>query len=227
MAHNVSLLPLLWNDRRVTSRDDVQLILDRVQALGLTPVEVDRRWNHIGAIIVDAALQPNTTYKTHVLPRVKKVVEEWPDADTLSGFERRLDGSDLSAFLNWRAGRKLDVVRGLTEVFGKFGVETVADLAAVLADAERRPEFRRALLTINGVGPKTIDYIPILAGSSDHVAVDAHIKGFARDAGIPYWNNYSQVAQLVQRTAKAGGWSTGALDAAIWNYMSNLVGARK
>ena len=70
------------------------------------------------------------------------------------------------------------------------------------------------------VGPKTVDYISVLAGSNEHVAVDMHIKAFVRDAGISYWNNYHRVSVLVAETAKNLECTTGALDAAIWRFMS-------
>lgn len=204
----------------MASSEDVQLLLDHVRTTALEPKESARGWGHMGATICDAALQRQAKYKTHVRPRVAHLIELWPDADTLSGFKRRKETESISKALNWRGPQKLAVIEGLTTAFDEAGIETVADLAGIFADAERGPEFRRSLRKIKHVGPKTVDYVAVLAGSVEHVAVDMHIKGFAREAGVPYWNNYSQVAQLVKGTAEAGGWSTGALDAAIWGYMS-------
>ena len=90
----------------------------------------------------------------------------------------------------------------------------------MLADDERGPEFRRDLRRTPYVGAKTIDYITVLGGSVEHVPVDTHIKNFAKDAGVTYWNDYNRVSDLVKAAAKEYGCSTGALDAAIWGYMS-------
>jgi endonuclease III len=131
-----------------------------------------------------------------------------------------MESESISKAIDWRGPQKLAVIEALTKTFDEAGVDSVADLAGALADEERGPELRRALRRIAYVGPKTVDYIAVLAGSAEHVAVDMHIKGFAREAGVSYWNDYSRVSQLVKETAEAGGWSTGALDAAIWRFMS-------
>ncbi|MFV3116703.1 hypothetical protein [Gordonia amicalis] len=204
----------------MTPSDEVRLLLDHVRVTGLKPEESARGWHHIGAIICDAALQRQARYKTHVRPRVVRLIERWPDADTLSGFTRRMSSESISDALDWRGPQKLAIINKLTGAFDAAGIETVADLANTLANEQRGPELRRALRRIAYVGPKTVDYIAVLAGSVEHVAVDMHIKGFAREAGISHWNDYSRVSQLVKDTAEAGGWSTGALDAAVWSYMS-------
>lgn len=201
--------------------DDVTRLLDHVRALRLEPRESARGWPHIGAIICDAALQRQAKYKTHVRPRVVRLIELWPDADTLSGFDHRMATESISDALDWRGPQKLAVIDGLAHAFKAANIETVADLAEVLANDEGRgDEFRRSLRRIKYVGPKTVDYIAVLAGSAEHVPVDMHIKGFVREAGITYSDDYDRVAQLVKATAAAGEWSTGALDAAIWKYMS-------
>lgn len=204
----------------MSSSDDVQLLLDHVRGAGLKPSESVRGWGHIGAIICDAALQRRATYKTHVRPRVIRLIELWPDADTLSGFKRRIESESIVEAIDWRGPQKLAVIEAITEAFDAAGIETVTDLAETLGDEQRGSDLRRALRRIAYVGPKTVDYIAVLAGSAEHVAVDVHIKGFAREAGISYWNDYDRISQLVKETARTGGWSTGALDAAIWRYMS-------
>lgn len=210
----------LCNHRLMVPSDEVQLLLDHVRTTGIEPRESARGWQHMGAIICDAALQRQAKYKTHVRPRVVRLIKRWPDAGTLSGFRRRMADESISDTLAWRGPQKLAVIAALTKAFDEAGVDRVADLANTLADEDRGLELRRALRRIAYVGPKTVDYIAVLAGSAEHVAVDMHIKGFAREAGVSYWNDYSRVSQLVKETAEAGGWSTGALDAAIWSYMS-------
>ncbi|PHV68465.1 hypothetical protein [Williamsia muralis] len=204
----------------MASSDDVRQLLHHVRATGLEPKESARGWNHIGAIICDAALQRQAKYKSTVLPRVQRLIKEWPDADTLSGFKTRIASEGLSKTINWRGPQKLEVITRLVEQFDAAGIETVADLVEVLADQDRGPEFRGSLRRIPYVGQKTVDYIAVLAGSAEHVPVDMHIKGFAKDAGITYSHDYDRVSELVKAAAKEYGCSTGALDAAIWDYMS-------
>lgn len=207
--------------------DDVQRLIAHVKALGLEPREEERKWGHMGALITDAALQPRTNYRTTVLPRANKVWREWPDAETLSGFLRRLAAEDLSTFLNWRrSSPKLPKIKDIATALDELGVETVSDLAARFRDPELEARTREALRRVKHVGPKTLDYIPILTGSNNHVAVDQHVHGFVVDAGIPGLG-YDSVGALVKTAAFKMGVSPGALDAAIWNYMSNSAADRK
>lgn len=116
------------------TRDDVNLLLKHVSEIGLKPEESVRGWNYIGAIICDAALQRRATYKTTVRPRVERLIDLWPDADTLSGFKRRVAAEGISGAIGWRGPQKLTVIAGLTEAFDEAGIETTADVADVLAD---------------------------------------------------------------------------------------------
>jgi hypothetical protein len=199
---------------------DVDVVLRHVGCLGIEPREVDRRYSHIGGLITDAALQPRTKYRTVVLPRIQRVVAEWPDADVLSGFLYRLETRDLAEFLRWkRTSRKLGVIEGLATTLRTLGVETVTELRACYDGADCEQQTRRALRHVKFVGPKTIDYMAILAGSTQHVAVYTHIAGFVCDAGVPGLD-YHAIGALITQVADKLGCSTGALDAAIWTYMS-------
>ncbi|MFE9581468.1 hypothetical protein ACFYO1_34185 [Nocardia sp. NPDC006044] len=205
---------------RAVDRGDVGRVLRHVAALGLECREVERRSDHIGGLIVDAALQPRAKYATTVLPRVRQVIADWPDADVLEGFVRRLDAHDLADFLRWkRTSRKLTVIRDLTATLSALELRTVRELGAAYDGADRERETRRALREIKFVGPKTVDYIAILAGSTDYSAVDTHILGFVCGAGVCA-GDYRAVGGLIRRVAGELGCSVGALDAAIWNHMS-------
>ncbi|WP_051684255.1 hypothetical protein [Blastococcus sp. URHD0036] len=193
------------------------LLLRHLDASGITVTERTRGWNHMGALICDAALQPRTRYRTVVEPRVRALRAAWPDADTVSRFADRLRTSDIGTALNWRGPRKLRVIHELTAALQHEGVETVSDLRQRLAAEDGL--LRARLREVRRVGPKTVDYLSILAGSPDHVAVDVHINGFVLDAGIPSLT-YSECVAVVRSAAAMRGWAAGDLDAAIWDHMS-------
>ncbi|MFE6861772.1 hypothetical protein [Nocardia sp. NPDC057668] len=204
-----------------TSPEDLGKVVAYVRSIGLEPREVERGWDHIGGVIVDAALQPRAKYRPVVLPRVREVISQWPDAAVLSGFQRRLEREDLSEFLRWsRRSRKLRVITELAAALNVLEVETVRDLAACYDGGDREQQTRRVLRRVKGVGPKTVDYIAILTGSTGHVAVDTHIAGFVRDAGVDCGENRA-IKDLIVRAAAELGCSAGALDAAIWRYRSD------
>ncbi|WP_446222572.1 hypothetical protein ACTWPB_22625 [Nocardia sp. IBHARD005] len=104
-----------------------------------------------------------------------------------------------------------------------LGIETVGNLATCYDGVESELQTRRALRQVNGFGPKTVDYLAILVGSARHVAVDMHITGFVRDAGI-VGSDYRAITTLITRAANELGCSAAPLDAAIWNHMSDPEG---
>ncbi|KAF0957415.1 hypothetical protein MLGJGCBP_04735 [Rhodococcus sp. T7] len=200
------------------------MVLKLVDEAGLEPNEDERKWDHMGALITDAALQPRTRYTTTVRPRARRVYDEWPDARTTAGFRARLDSEDLPTYLRWRSSSpKITKIYDLVSVMEDLGIDTVDELSARFREPVQEQETRRALRCVKHVGPKTLDYIAILTGSNKHIAVDQHIAAFVRGAGSRV-KSYDQVAAVVRAAAAELSCSPGALDAAIWNYMSAQSG---
>ena len=135
-------------------------------------IEVNRGWDHIGAIIVDATLQRRQNYHATVRPRVAALVGAWPDAATTSGFRRRLDTGTLSEVISWPSPGRLAQVEDMTRVFESQGIETVVELRGALGDDARRAVLREALGAVRHVSPKTLDYIDTLSGVSTGGAVE-------------------------------------------------------
>lgn len=126
--------------------------------------EAGRSWDHIGAIIVDAALQRRQNYHATVRPRVLALIEAWPEAATTSGFRKHLDTGKLSDVISWPSPGRLAQVEDMTRVFERQGIETVPDLRETLGDQARRTVFREALGLVRHVSPKTLDYLDTLSG---------------------------------------------------------------
>ena len=135
-------------------------------------IEVNRGWDHIGAIIVDATLQRRQNYHATVRPRVVALVGAWPDAATTSGFRRRLDTGTLSEVISWPSPGRLAQVEDMTRVFESQGIVTVVELRGALGDDARRAVLREALGAVRHVSPKTLDYIDTLSGVSTGGAVE-------------------------------------------------------
>ena len=128
------------------------------------PAEAGRRWDHIGAIIVDAALQRRQNYNETVRPRVVALIAEWPDAATTSGFRRHLETGTLADVISWPSPGRLAQVDDMTCVFESQGIETIEELRATLGDEAKRAVFREALAGVRHVSPKTLDYLEVLSG---------------------------------------------------------------
>ena len=122
------------------------------------------RWDHIGAIIVDATLQRRQNYNETVRPRVVALIAEWPDAATTSGFRRHLETGTLADVISWPSPGRLAQVDDMTCVFESQGIETIEELRATLGDEAKRAVFREALAGVRHVSPKTLDYLEVLSG---------------------------------------------------------------
>jgi endonuclease III len=167
-------------------------------------------YQHMGAVLTDTILQAGLDYDKVVLPKVLRVLENYPEAATTSGLLNVLESKGYQEVLQWNDDVKPDRLKRLATFLQDRDVETVTDLKTWLL----RPESRRELLGINGVGPKTADYLPILAGLPS-VAVDRHIRRFCAEAGIK-----KNVSKAVKEAAAELRVDEGFLDYSIWFYMS-------
>lgn len=173
----------------------------------------------MGAVVTDAALQAGVTYRTTVLPRVRKLVADWPEAITTSAFVERMQNDDVATALDWKPdSKKMTTLRDLADLLVREKVETTEDLQQALGDEG----FRSRLRAVKGVGPKTVDYLGILTGSTEHVAVDSQLRAFVRDAGVSA-SDYDEVRKVIIDAAADRGWDAGALDAAIWAHQSGAT----
>lgn len=178
------------------------------------PFDPGRGWGHMGAVIADACMQGGLTYATGVLPRVQRLVDEWPDAATVTGFQVRSADRDALAAMLIRNTRKLAAVADLTELLAAEGVDTCDEMTAWLV----LPDSRRRLLAVKGISPKTADYLHRLVGLPE-VAVDRHLQRFVRRAW-PSASSYTAVHDLISAAADALREDVGGLEHAIWLYES-------
>lgn len=201
----------------MTTTIDAEKLLTYLEAKGLDgSVQVTRGWDHLGAVIVDAALQRRQRYKATVEPRVRALVAAWPDANTASGFRARVKDGGLGAVIRWKSGDRVNQIDDILGVFEAQNINTVNDLQNRLAPSPERDELRSALRRVKHVGPKTLDYFDILTGSSAAVAIDVRIRKVAAKAGITN-HAYSHLSAVIHEAAATRGWRSGDLDAVLWN----------
>ncbi|WP_422650335.1 hypothetical protein [Cupriavidus sp. H18C1] len=90
-----------------------------------------------------------------------------------------IEARETGAFLNWRHHEKVARFEALVVFLRARGVEDLQDLRTQLM----LEAFRRAMQTLHGIGPKTVDYMGCLVGI-DSIAVDRHVRTFARRVGV-------------------------------------------
>lgn len=134
---------------------------------------------HLGAILADSVLQAGLNYATVVRPRVLNILQNHPEADTLSALAKLIQKRRTAEFLDWRHHEKVTRFENLVAFLQNWKVEDTQDLRARLSTAH----FCAELQTVNGVGPKTVDYMACLVGI-DSIAVDRHVRNFAKTVGV-------------------------------------------
>lgn len=134
---------------------------------------------HLGAVLADSVLQAGLNYANVVRPRVLAILQRYPKLNTISALLVLIEEQRTGEFLNWRHHEKVARFEALVTFLKEWGIEKVQDLRAHLV-AE---EFCEAIQTVNGVGPKTVDYMACLVGI-DSIAIDRHVRSFAKRVGV-------------------------------------------
>jgi hypothetical protein len=171
-------------------------------------------YGHMGATLTDAILQPGLNYRTVVYPRVQSVIGQFPTAITTTAFSNVLNRCTPARVLNWSHPEKPRRLRELTDLLRHLGIETEEQLRAWVG----LPSTSEILLSVKGVGPKTVDYIKLLVGLST-IAVDRHIRTFVEMAGLQI-DDYEELRGVVIESAEILEIEPSTLDHSIWRYLS-------
>lgn len=135
--------------------------------------------SHMGAILADSVLQAGINYMTVVRPRVLNIMQKYPTADTISVLLELVQKKRTGELLNWQHHEKVTRFEDLVAFLNESDIEDAQDLRTNLASEH----FCSRLRSVNGVGPKTVDYMACLVGV-DSIAVDRHVRTFAKTVGV-------------------------------------------
>jgi hypothetical protein len=191
-------------------RERVAALADKVQQLSGFPtfpgVEPGgARYDHMGALLSDAALQAAIDFDAVVKPRVERLLAAWPDAVTVDLFRSRAAAEGLGVVLDWNHPEKLARALRLADLLANEGVQTVPDLHEWCL----LPDSRTKLLKIKGVGEKTADYVAVLAGGQA-IAVDRRIRAFVGPGSD------DEIRALLTAVAEELELDLGVLDRVVW-----------
>lgn len=177
--------------------------------------QVDPPYGHIGATIADSVLQANNKYDTHVTPRIQRILKQWPNAKTVTAVLDLLRSIPAVTFLNWKGEDRVNRFTSILTLLKSEHVESEADLQTWLTKDSNLGK----LLTINGVGPKTVDYIKIMVGLQS-IAIDRRLLKFFGMAGIAINpGDYDTARDVLKRAAGLLSVPQADLDHSIWRYM--------
>jgi endonuclease III len=171
-------------------------------------------YNHIGALLTNIVLQAGLNYNSVVKPRVNKLLLLYPEINTTKKFKDLIDHQGLSNLIDWQHHIKLNRIYELIQFLLANNINTCVDFKIYLLESSNHQK----LMEINGVGPKTVDYLLKLL-NFDVVAVDRHINSFVQMAEIET-PNYIYTKKTVEYAADFLSVSRTSLDYSIWSYMS-------
>jgi len=186
----------------VRSLDDFQIM------------QSEEPYNHMGATITDAMLQAGVRYDTVVRPRVNKLIKQYPEGKTTSGFLQLLNKVGSNAVLDWPDNEKPIRVLRVAQYFAQEGIQTEVDLKIWL----QTPAHLGALKALRGIGDKTIDYFQILVGIPT-AAIDRHLNNFLDRARVKA-KTYDEAQAVIHAAADLLQVNRSDLDHSIWKYMS-------
>ena len=193
-----------------------QKLADFIKTKKFEPVTQRTPYYHMGATITDSVLQAGLNYRHVVYPRVLKLLTKFPNYKTTCDFIILFQTIPLSELIKWNNEKKLKLIQNISWLFFNNGIENESQLAIWLTEGKNRQQ----LIDLNGVGPKTIDYLKMLSGNQS-IAIDRHLFSFLRLAGI-LTNSYREASILYRRAAELLHMNEFELDKKIWIYMSEI-----
>lgn len=179
------------------------------------PITQRTPYYHMGATITDSVLQAGLNYRHVVYPRIFRLLTKFSDYKTTCDFLILMQAVPLSELINWKNEAKLRRIHDISWFLYDNRIENENQLATWLEINENAMQ----LAQINGVGPKTIDYLKMLSGNQA-IAIDRHLFKFLELAGI-FNCSYQEASQIYCKTAELMDMSKFEMDRKIWKYMSN------
>lgn len=192
-------------------------IADYAKCLGFSESTKVQRplHNHLGAILADTILQAGLRYSTVVQPRVESIMQNYTHATTVSNLYKIVIDGKTANFLNWSHQEKLLRFETLVLFLKTKKINTIVDLRNNLLTSS----FISELNKLQGIGPKSIDYMMCLVGI-DSIAVDRHIRTFAKRAGL-IRNDYEFLNRAFCSAADLLSISRRGFDYWVWNTVTS------
>jgi 3-methyladenine DNA glycosylase/8-oxoguanine DNA glycosylase len=143
-----------------------------------------------------------------------RIAKGYPTGETTSGFLALLRSEGAANILNLKAGRKLRTIEELAQFLADRGVENTNDLSMWL-QASGNPS---SLMTVHGVGPKTVSFLKLLVGL-DAIAVDRQILRFVQQASVDL-KTPELVEALLTKAGRQLGLTGAQVDQLVWRSLA-------
>jgi hypothetical protein len=177
---------------------------------------VNMTYQNMGATIIDSILQAGVNYGRVVKPRIQKYLNDFKEIKTTSQFYKLIQETNIEVLIEWK-GEKCNRILLLTFFFKKNAIESEIDLRNWLSSEKNREELKK----LKGIKDKTLDYLQILSGNKQSLAIDRHLISFINRAGITISiQDYDLAHDILIKVADKLNVAASDLDHSIWKYMS-------
>jgi thermostable 8-oxoguanine DNA glycosylase len=156
-------------------------------------------------------------YKTVVLPRVNRILDRYPNYTSIDYFISDLDENTIQEILMWKGVTRQRRFFKLATFLYDQDVYTSQELKSWISIDTNQEH----LLQIEGIGPKSIDYLSLLVGNSA-IPIDRHLCNFAVMSGVTN-TTYSYLSELYKQVCDFLRIEYHKLDCIIWNFMNSLL----
>lgn len=171
--------------------------------------------NNMGATIIDGILQAGLNFNNVVKPRVDKYKNEYRHVITTSDFSVLINNCDLSEMINMK-GQKIERIFALVKFLKNEKIETEDDFYTWLLNDENV----LALSNIKGIKTKTIEYLKILTGHKNTLAIDVRLRNFIKLCCDLEITNDKFAYEILMKAAQKLMVEPATLDFSIWSYMT-------
>ncbi|MCK5051935.1 MAG: hypothetical protein KAS53_09450 [Candidatus Cloacimonetes bacterium] len=172
---------------------------------------------NICAVLAEVVLQSGMNYNNVVRPRIVRILKNYPDLNTIDKMNNVLDFNKVQEILIWKG--KIRIKRFLKLVFflNEQRINSTDELKLWLSLTSNQNQ----LLELEGIGPKSLDYLKLLVGIST-IPIDRHLSNFAEMSGVST-KKYDYLSNLYKQVCKYLKVEYHILDSAIWNFMNSLL----
>lgn len=155
-------------------------------------IESRPQFKHLGVLLADVSLQAGLSYESVVVPRLKRILRDYPDSGCLDTLRTTLEAVGAEDYLNMRNRRKAGVLNALVVLLSARNIRCVGDLASSYNDST----FHDELSAIPGIGPKSKDYLFLLAGCAT-APIDRHMLRVLSSADV-CTKDYAYASRLLR-----------------------------
>ena len=201
----LNFLSSLHGSNLTKLRDMAEIFANYIKSLNdFVMLDAPQSYDHIGSAILDWVLQVGHDWEKQVKTAVNKI-NDFPEARTLSGFINLLNTRYIGDIINFKKDSIKNDLLQAARFLAERGIDSFVELRNWTSSWDNRNELKTFTRHPDGaifrVGDKTADYLRVIAGHWDAVAVDSNINTLLRHAGISSKLSYDEKRTIVQLAA--------------------------